>query len=100
MRVWKLTVLVGVFSVVVSGCGNDCVDSCEAQKECNQIGGPDASTDCVSVCETAAKEAEENGCKSQRDDYVACFANVDDICQFNTSSECKAEDLVLETCEG
>ena len=76
-----------------AGCGDPCVDNCEAANECDGA----TAVNCDTACQDAADDAETLGCTSERDDVLSCFGDQDDICAI-TVDTCSTELTALANC--
>src|SRR5262245_22382679 len=96
MNLKKLTfgmmLALGLFAV---GCGPDCESLCEDGKDCE---GADKDTDCGKTCDDAKKDAEDAGCEDQYDDYISCLGDLDDICKYDPTKDCKSEAEAMAKC--
>jgi len=94
MNLKKITIVpmlaMALFAV---GCGADCESLCEDAKECD---GADKDVDCGKQCDEAEKAAE--GCEDEYDDYVSCVGDLDDICKFDPTEDCKSETEAFGKC--
>src|SRR5687768_18206968 len=81
--------LVPVFMLagLATACGDDCVSSCEDGKECADATAEQKAMDCDKVCEEGEKDAETVGCEDEYDDFVSCYADVDDICKLDPTKD-------------
>jgi hypothetical protein len=83
---------------LVTGCGDDCVSSCEDGKECSDATAEQKAVDCDKECEDNEKNAETMGCEDEYDDVASCISDLDDICKFNPETDCKTEGTAFFAC--
>jgi hypothetical protein len=95
-KIWLLPVL--ALSSLTMACGDACESSCEDAKECAALKELLKDVDCEKDCEEDQKRAEKMGCEDQRDDYVDCYSDVDDVCKV-TGTECATEAAAMGACE-
>jgi hypothetical protein len=74
-------------SLALVGCGNPCVETCTAQRDCE---GADPEVDCEALCADQQKSAEDSGCTSEYDKVIDCVSGTDDVCAV-TNETCKDE---------
>ncbi len=75
--------------LLLVGCGDDCVDVCEAQQECTNEDAPTMfmeGLDCGDLCDLAADYADNLGCGDEWDELMSCLADSDPCSQASVDS--------------
>ena len=84
-----------LFLLLGTGCGDDCISTCEDSNDCesNEL----KIDNCDKFCEDARELAEKAGCESQFDDFWSCGADQDDVCKAEPDA-CEKEKDALDEC--
>jgi hypothetical protein len=94
-----MPVLVLALAGMATACGNKCKSLCEDGKDCADATAAAKAEDCDKNCSDLDDLSDSADCGSQKDDWLSCEDDIDDICK-PPANACEKEGTALFTCLG